>query len=291
MKLALNGMTFSKTDDLKSILNISKNFEIKHIELWAHNCDNNGETIQEYAYKGKDTTSAKRMLKEYGINVCCVAFGSGFDADFAKKKDLFSQELVRTVEVAADMECGIVNHYCDHVLRDSVIDFSLLEGYWGEAIKRAEELGVVLALENEGLDITRTPENMLALIKHFDSDNFKTNFDATNYYQSSNEPFPYAYEVLKDHIVYVHIKNGCIYNPMYCLDKDWIGGRMCGANEGEDIYYLEAEDGVVNNDGLIKRLASDGYDGYVTLEPHTSRENAMRCIKHEVAYLNEKGIF
>jgi len=291
LKLALNGMTFSATDDLESTLNIAKGFNIKNLELWAHNIEDDGDIVQEYAYKGKDIKSAKSILEKHDINVCCVAFGCGFDKEFVKQQELFTKELIRAIEVAADFEAEIVNHYCDYVLRSIEIDFPLLEKYWEPAVRRAEQLGVILALENEGLDVTRTPKNVLSIIKHFDSKNFKTNFDATNYYQSSNEPFPYSYEILKGHIVYVHIKNGCVYNPLYCKDEKWIGGKMTGFYEGEDIYYLQAEDGIVNNDGLLSRLESDGYNGYVTLEPHTSRENAMECVKNEVLYLNSKGIY
>lgn len=50
MKLGLNGMTLSETDDLESILKIANGFGIKHLELWAHNCEDEGETIHQYAY-------------------------------------------------------------------------------------------------------------------------------------------------------------------------------------------------------------------------------------------------
>lgn len=47
---------------------------------------------------------------------------------------------------------------------------------------------------------------MKTIVEHMNSEYFKTNFDATNYYQAGYEGFPYAYEVLKEYIVHVHIK-------------------------------------------------------------------------------------
>lgn len=57
------------------------------------------------------------------------------------------------------------------------------------------------------------------------------------------------------------------------------------------IYYCEAKDGVVNIDGLVHRLAQDGYQGMCTLEPHTTRENAIRAIHGEVRYLRATDLF
>jgi sugar phosphate isomerase/epimerase len=291
MKLGLNGMTLSKTDNLESILQLCNEFGIEHLELWAHNCENAGDTIHRYAYKGKDIKKAKSLIESYGIHVCCVAFGSGFDPEFSKKRELFSRELARAVEVAAEMGAGIVNHYCANVLPSANIDIAHLAGYWEPAIKRAEELDVILALENEAHDVTQTPDNTLKIITEFDSPNFKTNFDATNYYQSANEPYPYAYELLKEHIVYMHLKNGCRYHSQYCKDADWIGEDMSREFSGVGFYYTDTQSGAVNMDGVLKRFYEDGYNGYCTLEPHTTRENAIDCIKRDLAYLNQTPYF
>jgi sugar phosphate isomerase/epimerase len=291
MKIGLNGMTLSETDDLESILKIANGFGINHLELWAHNCEDMGETIHQYAYKGKNIKKAKNLINSYGINVCCIAFGCGFDPVFSKEQKLFSRELVRAVEVAAEMGAGIVNHYCGHVLPSENIDIAYLAEYWDPAIKRAEQLGIILALENEAHDVTQTPENMLKIITEFNSNCFKTNFDPTNYYQSANEPFPYSYELLKDHIAYMHIKNGCKYNPLYCKDSDWIGEAMSRDYSGMGFYYIETKSGAVNMDGVLSRLHEDGYKGFCTLEPHTSRQNALNCIKNDLIYLSKSNYF
>ena len=126
---------------------------------------------------------------------------------------------------------------------------------------------------------------MKALVAAMDSKYFKTNFDAANYYQAGYEGFPYAYEVLKDVIAHVHLKNGCIYHPEYGHRAECLGGAMTGLAAGEDIYYPVVSDGAVNIDGLIRRLKRDGYNGFYTLEPHTIPKVCLEYYKAETEYL------
>jgi len=289
MKVGLNLNTFAATDDLRSILNLTKGFGIRNVEFWSTNCESSAESVSKYAYAGMDTDKAKALLAEFGMNVCCFTFGGGLDPEFVMDRKRFSDEFVRAVELASEFGATIVNHYSDAITPSGIVDLEMLHEYWEGALNRAEELDITLALENEALDATKSPDNMLEIIRSFNSSSFKTNFDATNYYQSGNEPFPYAYEILKKHIVYVHIKNGCKYNAQYCTDPEWVGGPLSGTFAGTSIYYLEAGTGAVNIDGLLDRLDSDGYDGYCVLEPHTTRQNAIDCIQKEVAYLRKKS--
>ena len=131
---------------------------------------------------------------------------------------------------------------------------------------------------------------MKTIVEHINSEYFKTNFDATNYYQAGYEGFPYAYEVLKEYIVHVHIKNGCFYHPEFGHEKQCRGGKMTGMFAGNDIYYPYASDGAVNIDGLLRRLEKDGYTGFCTMEPHTTPEKCLDFYREETAYLRERGI-
>lgn len=291
MKLGLNCNTFSTSDNLEGVLKLANEFGIKYLEFWATNLEESPESINKFAFKGKDVRKARQMIADYGLQVCCVTFGCGLDRFFVNKPQLFADEFKRAIDIAAEMGAKVINHYVDEIHPYPNINFDYLDQYWLAPLQYAEEMGIVLALENEAHDITQTPKKMLALIDHYQSKSFKTNFDATNYFQSSNEPFPYSYEILKDHIAYVHIKNGCRYDPAFCPDPQWLGGRMARENTDSYIYYLEAKSGAVNIDGLLNRLHDDGYDGYCSLEPHTTRQRAIDTIKKEVAYLRAKPMF
>ncbi len=89
----------------------------------------------------------------------------------------------------------------------------------------------------------------------------------------------------------MHIKNGCQYNPLYCKDDDWLGEEMSRGNSGMGFYYTETKSGAVNMDGVLSRLQEDGYKGFCTLEPHTTRQNAINCVKNDLAYLSKSNYF
>ena len=46
-----------------------------------------------------------------------------------------------------------------------------------------------------------------------DHPRFGVNFDADNFYNAGIEPFPYAYELLKGHVVQLHAKDSARYSP------------------------------------------------------------------------------
>jgi sugar phosphate isomerase/epimerase len=287
MILSLNTNTFASSDNLEGCLRLTKEFGLSNIELWSTNMDVLEEGHSKFVYSGKDIDAAEKLLKEYGINVCCLTFGGGLDREFAKDHDLFAKEFVYAVEVAHRLGAKVMNHYADEVFEGKSYDYAVLDKIWIPAIKKAEELGIVLCLENEATDFTSIPLTHKEVIDHFNSPSFKSNYDPTNYYHSSFEPYPYAYEVLKDDIKYVHFKNACIYREEYCPDELWKGTPMTGLREGELLYYMSAGEGAVPIDAIARRLNADGYKGYVSLEPHTERERAIDCIKKEVKFLTE----
>ncbi len=259
--------------------------------MWALNCEPTSSNVHSMTYRNRDISKAKRLFKEYDINVACVAFGGALHQELTENAETYADELVLAVEAAAELNAGIVNHYCNYICRDPEFDIEVLEKYYGKALKRAEELGVVMALENEAHDTTQTPDNMLKIVQAFNSKNFRTNFDATNYYQSGNEAFPNAYEILKEVIAYVHIKNGCIFDPLFGHLEECMGGTMTRRNTDKHIYYPTVDQGAVNIAGLLDRLRNDGYMGYCTLEPHTPRDIALRYYWKETMYLRNSVYF
>ena len=290
MKIGLNTNTFPG-ETLDNLIPMAKDFGIRYLELWGSNLEPNGKpAVNFYAFSDKDLQKAKAQIEDAGLIVGCISSGLGLDTTMTSDPEAFSEELVATVEAAAFFGAKVVNHYSDKIQPGKTPEIGRLHEYFDAALRRAEELGIVLALENEAGDATGLPENMLDIVKAFDSPNFKTNFDATNYFHASCEAFPYAYELLREEIAYVHIKNGRLYRPGgFCPDTKWFGTAM--TMEPGTIYYCEAKDGVVNIDGLLRRLSEDGYDWMCTLEPHTTRDNAITCIHNEVAYLMGTGLF
>jgi sugar phosphate isomerase/epimerase len=292
MKYGISSDTFVN-EYLENILPLAQEFGVRYIELWGSNLERNENApVHRYAFSDKNIEKAKKQLDDAGCSVSCLTFGIGNDPEFYKDLDAYKHEFSVAIDAAAFFGAKVINHYCTHIFRELEPDFDFLHRYWDDAIRRAESAGIVLALENEAMDVTCKPENMLSLIREFDSPSFKTNFDATNYYHSGNEAFPYAYDLLKEHIAYVHIKNGRRYIEEFCPDPGWIGVEpFTQSMAGNLIYYTRTKDGVLNMHGLLQRLSSDGYEGYCTLEPHTTRENSIEAIREEITYMKGTGLF
>jgi len=196
-----------------------------------------------------------------------------------------------TINVAKELGARLVNCYSGRFTeRRHDADISRLIKVMRLIVKYAEDNDVTVVLENEAHDASGTPEGMLRILEAVGSECFKTNFDGTNYYQANVEAFPYAYEKLKEYIAYVHVKNGCIFNPKV-HPEEGKGGPFTPPNESTYIFYTPIPEGAVNNEGLITKLKKDGYNGFCTLEPHVrSFQKLMEYYKIEIQYMHEKGI-
>lgn len=290
MKLAISGELLGSSRTLSEIIKTIKMYGVNALELWPENIPlKQGEKlIHKRLYANRDVEKAKSILSQAGVETACVCFGAGFDEKLASDSELFSRELVRAVETAQILGAKIVNHYCVHVAAEEWTN-EKLHKYYGAAIQAAENYRIYLSLENEAHDITRNPSQMKKIVKAMDSEYFRTTYDAVNYYQAGYEGFPYAYELLKKELVHVHIKNGCIYAPEFGHETECKGQSMTGKLTGETIYYPVASDGAVNIDGLIRRLKTDGYNGFCTLEPHVDLGQCTKYYEAETAYLKQKG--
>ena len=145
--------------------------------------------------------------------------------------------------------------------------------------------GIHVALENAFIKITRQPEDLLAIIREVDHPRFGANFDADNFYNAGIEPFPYAYELLRGHIVQLHAKDSARYIAQVHGDARRVLHRAAG-----NVVCLPLGTGAVNWAGLIARLRQDRYRGPVSLEPHTLPEEMAGVMEQDAEYLRAAGL-
>lgn len=110
----------------------------------------------------------------------------------------------------------------------------------------AVDHGLVLAHENEKLIYGDTPERCADIITSVESPNLRATFDAANFVQCGIRPHTDGYEILRPYLQYVQIKDA--------LAKT---GEVVPAGQG---------DGEVRE--TLSALIEDGFDGYLSLEPH-----------------------
>ena len=287
IKLAISGQQLGRQKSLEEILSILKGFSVSWIELWTSNLIG---AFQGYRCMDEDLRRTKEILDTCGVGVACVTNGGAFSKEMAEQPAKYMGAMKETINVAKELDADFVNCYAYCFALGQDAEITRFVELMQPIVKYAEEMGVTIVLENEAHDASGTPEGMLRILKALESDNFKTNFDATNYYHANVEGFPYAYEVLKQYVAYVHVKNGCVFNPAV-HPKEGKGSPFAPPNESAFIFYPPIPDGAVNIEGLLARLEKDGYQGFCTLEPHVrSFETLMRYYRVEVEYMHKKRI-
>jgi sugar phosphate isomerase/epimerase len=231
-----------------------------------------------------------------GLRISAVDALSQLYRRSTRAADRNQQLLLRQIEVAAAAGAPYVVTYFGH--SDERDDRRAIEQYMerlAPCLERAEQANVTILLENEfdaasvdpaGSDVTRRPEAVRELIERVGSARFRTNFDAANYYFAGAEPFPYAFEVLRDVIEYVHVKDGHRLNALAGGGDDELWERS--QDHDREYAWCPVGEGAVNWDGLLRALDRAGYSGFVALEPHSRRPHAEDAWRHAIEFVRAR---
>lgn len=130
-------------------------------------------------------------------------------------------------------------------------------------IDYAREQNVILLHENEKDIYGDTADRCADLMKELYCENFKAVFDPANFVQCKQDT-KYAYEILKDYIEYMHIK-----------DARYVDNKVVPAGMGDgNVPYV------------LKALFETGYDGYLSLEPHLGHFAGLAALELDDAMLD-----
>jgi sugar phosphate isomerase/epimerase len=192
----------------------------------------------------------KSALDAAGVQVSAIGspIGKiGIDAPFPPELD----RMRRIAEIAAMLETNLVRVFSffipagdqPELHRTKVID------QLAALTQIAVDHGLILAHENEKLIYGDIPERCADLIASVESPSLRATFDAANFVQCGVRPHAEGYEKLRPYLKYVQIK-----------DAKAGTGEVVPAGEG---------DGEVRD--TLSALIEDGFDGYLSLEPHLER--------------------
>lgn len=281
MRLGVSGQLLARTHTLSEIVDILQGLDVDAIELWPHNIPG-GETAEEQGrYERKAVAETRQLLADRGMAVACVTLGFGILGGCKEHGASYGTGALKgAVDAAAALGAPIVNCYLAGIAPELFVAAAQ------PAAEYAGAAGVTIVLENEAHDDSGPAAGVRAIVEAVASPHFGTQYDPCNYYHANEEPYPAAYEVVKDYVRYVHLKGGCHYDPA-ARSQDHKGGLM---RDSEDRYigYTSIPDGVVNADGVLRRLAQDGYTGYVTLEPHVPAAQALDYYRIDVPYVQDR---
>lgn len=124
-------------------------------------------------------------------------------------------------------------------------------------IRRAEEENVILALENEHDCFIGTSKESRRFLDRISSKNVGLIWDPGNAFFAGETPYPDGYNLIKDRIVHVHIKDA-------------------GKDEKGKPIWLPAGKGEIDFQGQLRALKEDSFQGVISLETHYTPEGGSQ---------------
>ena len=227
--------------DLKIQMDVLERYGIEYIEMRGVN----GKGLVEYSLE--EVKGIKEQLDDRNFRISAIGSPLGkimITDDFKPHLALFKH----TVEIARIMETPYIRMFSFFIpegedpeqYRDQVME------RWSRFVKVAEGSGLVLLHENEKDIYGDTPERCLDLIKTMNCDYVRLIFDPANFVQCDVETYPAAFELLKDYIEYMHIKDA-VYSDHHVVPSGEGDGRV---------------------PEILTELYKRGFEGYLSLEPH-----------------------
>lgn len=208
--------------------------------------------------------------KRKDVTISSLAFyPNTMDADL-EKRDAAIRHINRLIEVSAKLGVNMVTTFIGRDQNLTVEEnLKLVQEIWPPIIKKAESLGVKIAIENcpmlfgpdqwpGGQNLMTTPAIWRSVFEMLPSDYFGLNYDPSHFVWQMIDYIKPIYE-FKDKIFHVHYKDIKVYQD--CLNDvgimayplDFMSPKLPGLGDVDWGKYVSA-------------LTDIGYDGYTCIE-------------------------
>lgn len=252
----VSGFSDEISSDFDTQLETVRNLGMDYISIRGVNEKNFSEhTIEEVK------EYIKPKLDEYKIKVSSI--GSPIGKVFIDDEEGFEKQislLEKLCEMAKILDCKYIRMFSFYMPKDKNP-----EDYKDEVIKKlkifieiAEKHDIVLLHENEKDIYGDISSRCLTIFKEVGSEHFKGIFDFANFVQCMEDTRE-CYELLKEYIVYYHIKDAVKE------DKENV---VCGTGQGK----IEE---------ILTDAIKNGYKGFLTLEPHLAIFDSLKDLELE----------
>lgn len=230
-----------KLDDQIRVL---KNNKITHLEMRGVN----GKSVSDFTLD--EARSYHQKLAEAGLAVSSIGSPIGkinIHDEFAPHLEKFKH----TLEIARNFQAPYIRMFSFFISPDENPDDFKDEviARWKQFLAVAKDYPEITLLhENEKEIYGDTPERCLTLVEELNSSQLKVAFDPANFVQCDVKVFPHAFNLLKDHIAYMHIK-----------DAKYSDHKVTPAGLGDG-----------NVQAVLEALVAQNFNGFASLEPHLS---------------------
>lgn len=254
----ISGFSDEISADFNTQLEVVSKLGMHYLSLRGIDEKNIGDyTIEEIQ------SDVKPRLENFDIKVSSI--GSPIGKIFVQDEDAFFKQkemLDRLCRISNLLDCKYIRIFSFYIPKGDNPDH-----YRDEVVEKlkvftaiAEQYEVILLHENEKDiygDIARRCKEMLTAVN---SAHFKAIFDFANFVQCGEDPQE-CYDLLKDQIVYIHIKDAV---------KSDNQNVVCGTGEGKIA-------------SILSQALRSGYQGFLTLEPHLVMFDSLQDLELENA--------
>lgn len=257
-KIIISGFADEIHPDLDVQLKVVKELGMNHICFRAAD----GKGVADYTLE-EVRESIKPRLDAAGVKVSSLGSPIGkIDID---DEDAYARQLKQL-----DTLCQICNLLdCKYIRMFSFWMVDKNPDEWkDEVLKKlkgfadiAAKYDVILLHENEKDIYGDIGSRCKIILDELASPHFKVAFDFANFVQCG-EDTAQCWEMLKEHVVYIHIKDAIAGN------KENV---VCGTGDGKIPELLK------------KAIREDGYEGFLTLEPHLVLFATLQSLETEDA--------
>ncbi len=254
----ISGFSDEIADDFDTQIKVLNTLGIDYMSIRGVD----GKNISDYTLEEIETLIVPR-LRAANINVSSI--GSPIGKINIEDEDRFEEQkkcLKVFCQACQSLKCKYIRIFSFYMPEGKVV-----ENYTEEVIRKlqvfvdiAQEYGVILLHENEKDIFGDTGQRCKMLFERIKSPYFKGIFDFANFVQCQEDPQK-CYELLKEHVAYIHIKDA-----VYSTGDN----VLCGTGDGK----IEM---------LLKAFIQEGYRGFLTLEPHLVIFNALQDLENKEA--------
>lgn len=254
-KIMISGFADEIDNDFEMQLKTVKQLGMTHICLrsaYGKNiCDYTLEEVQNLILP---------LLNIYEIKVSSL--GSPIGKIFADNQAGFSETLkscYHTAKIAQMLDCRFVRIFSFYIpkgtLPDTWRDRVIAQLY--QIVDIFSSTGIVAIHENEKDIYGDTALRCKDLMDSIQSPFLKMAFDFANFVQCGEDP-EVCYQLLKPYVAYFHIKDAV---------KNQGINVVCGTGQGKVEHVLR------------KAILEDGYQGFLTLEPHLVQFEMLQSLE------------
>ncbi|MFS1030060.1 sugar phosphate isomerase/epimerase family protein [Enterococcus casseliflavus] len=251
----ITGFADEISPNLEAQIETLKQNQLSHIEIRGIA----GKNVSEFTLA--EAKGYQEQLQEAQISVSCIGSPIG-KIEITDPIDPHLESFKNVLEVARIFEAPYIRMFSFFIpegaeqssYRAEVID------RWQKFLEIASDYPEITLLhENEKGIYGDTPERCLDLIQSLDNPQVRMAFDPANFVQCDVPVYPTAYEKLQPHIAYMHIK-----------DANFSDHKVMPAGFG---------DGQVKK--VLEGLIQNGYQGFLSLEPHLSSFEGFSNLEKE----------